>query len=218
MNGNPNDQEWQDRYSIVATFPYSWLGKATELLDAANFALVKEIDGPLKGIYRNLSVYMMLTAFALEDIFKAIILFKYPTIISDKKRKDRLFSGHDLCGLASQAQVTCLADESDLLQRLTRSVFGGRYPIPKEWTQYKGALDGSGSVAPSVFILPRDFKAIIAFVHKLETELRNLGVACDLFDLGYSYSKGGTSISVERRINPHPHDGIDTGLADKESK
>jgi hypothetical protein len=218
MNGHTNDQDWQDSYSTVATFPYSWLGKATQLLDAANLALVKETDGPLRGLYRNLSVYMMLTAFALEDIFKAVILFRDRTIISDKKRKDRLFSGHDLRGLALQAQVTCTTGESDLLQRLTQSVFGGRYPIPKDWTQYKGGLNGSGSVPPSVFKLPSDFEAIIAFVHKLETELRNLGVVCDLFDLSYSYSKGGASVSVERRITPHPHDVVDNEAGDKGSK
>jgi hypothetical protein len=90
-----------------------------------------------------------------------------------------------------------------LLRRLSQSVFGGRYPIPKDWINYKGVLNGSGSVRSGVFILPKDFVAIINFVHKLETELSLLGVDCDLYDLSYSFSKDGKSIFVKRNINPH---------------
>lgn len=78
-----------------------------------------------------------------------------------------------------------------MLNRLSIAVFGGRYPIPKNWATYKGQLDGSGSVAPSVFVLPRDFTAIIEFIHKLETELKCLGVNYDPYDLSYTFANKG---------------------------
>lgn len=203
MNNQSQEQFWQEMFSKVATFSYSWLGKATELLDAANLVLVRQNEEPKRGIYRNISVYMMLTAFAFEDIFKAIVLEREPAIINDTERKNRLFSGHNLCQLAVQAKVSCTADETDLLCHLSQWVFDGRYPIPKDWIKYKGQLDGSGSVPSGVVILPRDFSAIIDFVHKLEAELKILGVDCDLYDLSYSFNKDGKSIIIKRSINPH---------------
>ena len=203
MNNQSQAQFWQEMFSQVATVPYSWLGKATELLDAANLALVRENEEPVKGKYRNISIYMMLTAFALEDIFKAIVLKRDPDIIDDTKRKKNLFSGHDLCTLATKAQITCTASEIDLLRRLSQSVYGGRYPIPKDWITYKGILDGSGSVSSGVFILPKDFVAITNFVHKLEAELKILGVDYDLFDLSYNFTKDGKSLFIKRNVNPH---------------
>jgi hypothetical protein len=202
MDDQAHDQDWQDRYSFIATFPYAWLGKATELLDAANLALVRESEGPLKGTYRNLDIYMMLTAFALEDILKAIVLKRDPSIIDDENRRNKLFSGHDLCSLSKQTEINSTDEEIDLLRRLSQSVFGGRYPIPKDWVRYKGQSDGSGSVPPSVFKLPSDFLAIIGVVHKLEAELKRLGVNCDLYDLSYIFTKDDTSLVIKRRINP----------------
>lgn len=202
MINQSQDQVWQERFSQIATFPYSWLGKATELLDAANLALVRR-EEPVKWMYRNISIYMMLTAFALEDIFKAIVLKRDPHIIDDTKRKKSLFVGHDLCRLATKAQISCTADETNLLRRLSQSVYAGRYPIPRDWITYKGGLNGSGSVPSQVFVLPRDFVAIINFVHKLEAELKLLGVDCDLYDLSYSFTKNGKSIFVKRKVNPH---------------
>lgn len=198
------DQYWQEMFSKVATFPYSWLSKATELLDAANLALVRQSEEPHKGIYRNIAIYMMLTAFAFEDIFKAIVLKREPDIINNINQKRKLFSGHDLCHLAVQAKVNLTPDEADLLRRLSQSVYGGRYPIPKDWINYKGALDGSGAVVSQVFKIPGDFIAIINFIHKLEDELKSLGVDCDLYDLSYSFVKDGKSLFVKRSINPHP--------------
>lgn len=203
MSNQEQDKFWQENFSAIATFPYSWLGKATELLDAANLVLVRQNEESLKGIYRNLTVYMMLTAFAFENIFKAIVLKREPTIINDSEQKNKLFSGHDLCRLAKQAKVSCSAYETDLLRRLSKSVFGGRYPIPKDWVTYKGGLDGSGSEPSGVFILPKDFIGIINFVHKLEAELKLLGIDCDLYDLSYSFTKDGKSILVKRNIDPH---------------
>jgi len=204
MKNQAQDESWQERFSEVATFPYSWLGKATELLDAANLALVRQSEEPLKGIYRNISIYMMLTAFAFEDIFKAIVLKREPDIINDTKRKEKLFLGHGLRQLAVQAQVSCTANEANLLRRLEIFVYGGRYPIPKNWIDYKGQLDGSGKVAPSVVLIPGDFNAIIGFVHKLESELKQLGVDCNLYDLSYSFPKDGKTVFVKRSINPNP--------------
>ncbi len=198
------DQYWQKMFSKVAAFPYSWLGKATELLDAANLAVVRESEEPHKGSYRNIAIYMMLTAFAFEDIFKAIVLKREPDIINNINRKRKLFSGHDLCHLAVQAKVSLTPDETNLLRHLSQWVYGGRYPIPKDWVNYKGALDGSGSVVSGVYILPRDFIAITNFIHKLEGELKSLGVDCDLYDLSYSFVKDGKSLFVKRSINPHP--------------
>ncbi|HPQ42697.1 MAG TPA: hypothetical protein PKZ42_00610 [Syntrophales bacterium] len=204
MSEQEENEFWQNNYSSIAVFPYSWLNKATSLLDAANLALVQESEGPLKGSYRNLDVYMMLTAFAIEDILKAIIFKRFSEIINDNARKKKLFSHHNLSNLARQAQVICTSAEAELLNRLSVAVFGGRYPIPKDWTTYKGQLDGSGSMSPSVWVLPRDFNLIIEFVHKLETELRSLGVNCDLYDMSYSFTKSGEEpVYVARRINPH---------------
>ena len=44
MDNQTQEQFWQEMFSRVANFPYSWIGKATEMLDAANLALVRESE------------------------------------------------------------------------------------------------------------------------------------------------------------------------------
>jgi hypothetical protein len=123
----------------------AWMQKAEELLAAA-YLLEDEIRTQWAEIKTDrLQVvrtsgrtsihgpYFLLIAFALENIFKAILIHRnnkmlrnllltsLPTYISD----------HDLIRLARKSEFPTSVTDQDLLVRLTRnSIWVGRYPVP----------------------------------------------------------------------------------------
>jgi len=194
----PNDEYWKEKYDQVVLEPHSWLGKATELLHSANLVLEKSTAGPLKGTYENIGVFMMLHAFAFENMLKGLILTKIPST-----SQSSLFSRHELSKLARKAGLKSSDQDENLLLRLENfAVQSGRYPLPKDWKKYKDQLDGSGEQRRSVFG-SGDFDRIISLVHRIEAEFKSVGVTCDLYDRSYSATSRGKTTLVERRINPH---------------
>lgn len=199
MKGNKtvDAKEWQERYNRVVQCSYSWLSKATELLHAANMVLEKETEGPQQGFYVNTSIYMMLSAFALENVMKAIILTRDSSV--DFKR---LFKGHNLRNLAQEANISCTAREEDLLDRLSHfAIQAGRYPVPKKWEDYKRQLDGS--TRQRGVWMSHDLNTIVDLIQKLQEGLRSLGIDYDLYDRTFRYTHDGQPVIVTRRITPH---------------
>lgn len=197
------DDIWVERYKEIAKEPYTWLGKATDLIYAANKVLIKEKEWPLKGLYRDFSIYMMLSSFAIENILKCIIIQKTPTIVNNGKLDERVL-GHDLLELFKNANINYTSSEEDLLNRLSHfAIQAGRYPLPKNWGIYKDSLSGKGTGKHRSIFMSIDLDTIVDIINKLQEELKRIGIDYDIYDMSYSYTKGGKTVFVERRIHPH---------------
>jgi hypothetical protein len=133
--------------------PRSWVAKADELWQAAEILRVtleprwqKTRDDPswrYGGGNAPLglnAVRLMLCAYALENLLKAVLV----TSLSPEERKQVESDGslpgrlgsHDLNSLVSMAGLTVTADETAQLERLSEAAVAfGRYPLPKKATQ-----------------------------------------------------------------------------------
>jgi len=196
-NKQTDAKEWQEGYAQVVQFPHSWLSKATELLHAANMVLEKETEGPMQGFYVNIGIHMMLTAFALENVLKAIILTRDSSV-----DLGILFKGHALRGLARKADISCTPQEEDLLDRLSYfAIQGGRYPVPKKWEDYKRQVDGTTRQRGNW--MSHDLNTIVDLIERLQEVLKSLGIDIDLWDRSFCFTRNGESVVVTRRITPH---------------
>jgi len=120
-----------------------WILKADQLLDAACLFERKIHEtwdewrnGTLKYDDRFISIYFLLSSYAIENLLKAVIIkkrrkelentinrsIKFPTILKE----------HDLFKLAKRAGLLSFSlDNEEYLKKLTRSVIWyGRYPMP----------------------------------------------------------------------------------------
>ncbi len=197
------DGIWVKRYTEIAKDPYTWLGKATGLIYAANKVLIKEKEGPLKGLYQNVGIYMMLSSFAIENILKCIIIQKTSTVVNNGKLDESVL-GHDLLKLFKNANINYTSSEENLLNRLSNfAIQAGRYPIPKNWVSYKDSLSGKGTGKHQSIFMSSDLDTIVDIISKLQEELKRMGIDYDIYDMSYSHTKDGKMIFVERRIHPH---------------
>jgi hypothetical protein len=120
-----------------------WLDRAKELTRAARIldAHVDKDWSDVRHIINNTKndthkqiaypklqdIQFMLYSYALENYFKAIIIFTDPTI-SEKPAKIKT---HKLPQLAKYAKFQVTPKETELLSRLWRNVdWQGRYPVP----------------------------------------------------------------------------------------
>jgi len=122
--------------------PSGWIERADALFDsAAQFdPLVRkywEREGQeRKNHERFLKTNLMLAAFAMENLLKALIVQDQRKTLehdfAEKRELPTILRTHDLCRLAERARVTLGDDRTrKLLDRLTRhSVWAGRYPVP----------------------------------------------------------------------------------------
>jgi len=122
--------------------PNAWMQKANGLLavvaafdhkidDAWRDAFVSEIARAI--VHHTLPVYLMLNAFALENILKAFIVRMQRAQWTAIKQIPKELRTHDLFILSKTAktQATAPAYREELLRRLSRSsTWYGRYPIP----------------------------------------------------------------------------------------
>ncbi len=139
----------------------SWLTKAIALLDSASLLEpkvnefwqtwrrhIKDKSVRMKSD-KYISVYLMLTSFAVENLLKSIIVRGRRSEILDELVRGRLpkiLKSHDLITLSQLAEFPIKNElQEDLLRRLSRSAaWHGRYPIPLDYRSGKTAkfLDG----------------------------------------------------------------------------
>ena len=82
-----------------------------------------------------LSIYLMLTAFAVENLLKAELVRKFHGSFQQQfdssGKLPPLLKTHVLFVLAKKAGFSMGVEEEDMLRRLTRSAtWAGRYPVP----------------------------------------------------------------------------------------
>lgn len=134
----------------------SWLNKAVALLDSAAL-LEPNVNDFWQTWHRHLKdkfvrmksdkyigVYLMLISFAVENLFKAIIVQEKRSEIIDELIRGRLpkiLKSHDLIALSQLAEFPIKNQlYEDLLHRLCRSaVWHGRYPIPLDYRSGRSA-------------------------------------------------------------------------------
>ena len=124
--------------------PEAWYNSARSLFGAA--CVVAERINALKSLREanNLGrVYRLLAGFALEALFKAIIVLNMEEV--GRNTKLPLFlNTHNLVALSGRARITLDPEEIRCIDNLTVYVkWGGRYPVPTDLSQF-GLFSWSG--------------------------------------------------------------------------
>lgn len=177
-----------------------WIDKAEELLVAAealerrvrSFWEVIEVDFkegryseggevPHKPPQNLQGAYFMLIAYALENLFKAVIIWKDQDtlrneVLSTGGKLPEIAKNHDLVRLAKETQFRINVGDEDLLTRLTwNSVWAGRYPLPVECGGLKNVKvysDGKGYLV--AYFQSSDIDRLIALAQRVKTHVTNV--------------------------------------------
>src|SRR5262245_3591674 len=132
-----NNNDYEERFSSIILNPLEWKKTAECLIESAKL-LEPKINDCWKEILKEPSikvdnliklenygqVYIMLSSYALENIFKAFIVQKnkaeLETEIKIKRQLPLMLRSHDLYNLAKKAGLNLLAkEEESMLKRLT---------------------------------------------------------------------------------------------------
>jgi len=177
-----------------------WIGKAEELLTAAG-ALTPHIRNywdivmsdtkegryseggkpPHKTPVYFQAVYSMLIAYALENLFKAMIIREQQDtfrthIMNEGGKLPGKIKSHDLIRLAKEAHFKFNASDEDLLARLHRnSEWAGRYPVPVSSSGLKNikVFTTDGKPHLTAFLSPNDIDLLIDLVHRVKTHIKH---------------------------------------------
>jgi hypothetical protein len=121
------------------------------------------------GLYHDMnlcSISFMLTGLAIENMAKAILIFRNPSYVDDDEGKLKAILIHDLDRLVQQCQIDLSDREREILRALSVYVsWAGRYPVPPKVRFAKRNSDGSFENAPAINW--RDHDDIEKFIEKL---------------------------------------------------
>ena len=133
--------------------PYHWYASAKRLRAAAELILVAESPheipylraredaseqasvspagtAEIQRLPPNYLPAQLLYAFALENVFKGLIIARAPGLV-DESRLSRAISSHNLVDLAQKAQISIADLETRVLEALSQlGEWAGRYPLP----------------------------------------------------------------------------------------
>jgi hypothetical protein len=180
--------------------PDLWIGKAEELLAAAE-ALTPHIRSYWEivesdiheGRYREggkpphktpvyfQAVYSMLIAYALENLFKAMIIGEQQDALRDQVRENggnlpTKVKGHNLIRLAKEARFKFNVMDEDLLIRLYRnSHWAGRYPVPvsSSGLQNIKVFTTDGKAHFTAFLSPNDIELLDDLVRRVKIHINH---------------------------------------------
>ena len=175
----PTDEAtWREWFAQDLNRVEPWLEAARGLIDHVRIAgqdlraRWKAADPQNKGVPPPLDfhgVYLLLAAFAAEDLLKAAIVFTshWPdAAIRDEIPAD--LKTHNLIQLATKAAVSLNPDEEELLERLTQfAVWQGRYPAPTSLEEMKPRKLRSGLVSTAGLIRGSDMREVEEFLNRL---------------------------------------------------
>lgn len=126
------------------------------------------------------AIYSMLIAYALENLFKAMIIREQQDtfrthIMNEGGKLPRKIKSHDLIRLAKEAHFKFNASDEDLLARLHRnSEWAGRYPVPVSSSGLKNikVFTTDGKPHLTAFLSPNDIDLLSDLVHRVKTHIR----------------------------------------------
>ena len=177
--------------------PRLWLEKADKLLEAS-----KLLEPQLRDFWNVVSAsaregrynkggqppnippsdlhgpYFILVSYALENLFKAIIIQcqsdEIRSQFAQTGRLPSLIKGHDLVRLSKKANVKININEEDVLARLSRqSKWKSRYPVPVELSDMRNIQkysDGRGYFAD--YFKPDDIDKLNAIIDRVKDHLK----------------------------------------------
>ncbi|MFZ4552143.1 MAG: hypothetical protein ACOYNB_09995 [Aquabacterium sp.] len=143
FNYPDNNDYWSEKFSDSVMSPDSWFDAARELIYTINhlrapyiaFFQEARVEPPSESLPVEKRVhgsYLMLSAFAAENLLKGIIARRLSS--SDNDGPDALLKQvktHDLLKLAHTAELSFTDAGKELLMRMTYfAVWAGRYPAP----------------------------------------------------------------------------------------
>lgn len=122
---------WNEQHKTVASTPMVWFMDSEQLrrsykilADSAN----QSFD-PKEHHYSSLPASLMLAGYALENIFKGLLVMNDEDQPFDSKGSFK-YKSHNLVELATDANISLDDNEKELLEILGYyTVTGGRYPI-----------------------------------------------------------------------------------------
>ena len=150
-----------DSYGALITDPESWRATAKGLVIAST-ALVPAIeqfwiDRRLARRWddRQVAIYFMLCAFALENLMKAKLvenMLAAGTLSTDINEFPKELKSHDLSALATKCNAPETAEEyASILSRLSRSaIWYARYPAPTAPVQLNNKSESPAGVPLSL--------------------------------------------------------------------
>jgi len=167
----------------------SWVRKAESLLDSASL-LEPEVAAIWASLRERheargssklksdgiLSVYLMLMAFAVENLLKAELVHKFHSkfrqMFDSSGKLPPLLKTHDLFVLAQKAGLSMGIVEEDLLRRLTRSaIWAGRYPVPIEFGELASGEEFSdGKVWSISYLGGKDVERLRKLIDKIRAD------------------------------------------------
>lgn len=191
-NRNPNpewDPVFKANYRGKLLSSESWVKLADALLDSAaklelevaaiwkSFREWNETKDR-KGVKSDeiLSIYLMLVAFAVENLLKAQLVRKYYDAFKEEfdssGKLPALLKSHKLFSLAKKADLSIGLEEEDLLRRLSRAAtWSGRYPLPIEFQDLSGGEKFSDGKTWSVSHLGgQDVQRLKKLIAKIRSE------------------------------------------------
>ena len=121
--------------------------------------------------------YFILISYALENLFKAIIIIKRRDEISSQfaqtGKLPRLIKEHNLVKLSKSANILVDIGEEDILTRLSRqSGWKSRYPVPVELNDIQNVIRYSDGKPYFVdYYAPGDIDQLNAIVQKVKSQI-----------------------------------------------
>jgi len=183
--------------------PQLWLDKADKLLEASEVLKPKLRDywnivrtnareerynkgglPPKKTPSELHGPYFILVSYALEDLFKTLIIRDRSEEIRSQfgqtGRLPSLINGHDLVSLSKRANFKTDITEEDILRRLSRfSKWKSRYPVPVELSDMQNIIKYSnGRGYFTDYFKPDDVDQLDTIIKRvkdhLKVQLKNL--------------------------------------------
>jgi len=105
---------------------------------------------------------MMLYAFAVENLAKAVLI-ACGTKATEKMRLAKTLNTHDLIALVKAIGLSIDGETNQLLQRMTRFISSGRYPV----LTHPHPVEFGDGIA-----IPQDFNCALTLLQRLDDALR----------------------------------------------
>lgn len=137
-----DDGYWDAKFSKSILDPNSWIATAKDLIFSLLCSRPQIIEfykatiecklGESVPVNKRLQgIYMLLGAYAAENLMKAIIIKSNFSEISHIKQIPKEIKSHNLLSLAAKAHISLTDYGLDLLKRMSYfSIWAGRYPAP----------------------------------------------------------------------------------------
>jgi len=124
--------------------------------------------------------YFMLVAYALENLFKAVIVQQQEKKVREQvlntRRLPKIIEGHDLVALAQAVGLAINVSEEDLLTRLCwNSIWAGRYPVPVDCGGLRNVkVYSDGKAYLTAYFSPNDVERLNALIERVKTHVRSV--------------------------------------------